>query len=336
MGISTRTLLVIQSVLIVLLLVSTIYLLTTKEFNSSPSPVGKQQLLSPRVYSGLLEPKSFLIVNYAPLKNNIQEYIKATNSTISVYVENMRTGAFVGIDERQGYPPASLNKVQTAMLIMKQVEDGKLSLDTSISIPSAARSNAFGILYTTNETQLPLRVLLEKMLRESDDTAFKTLNPLVDQNDRALLLSYLDYYSDESFDNTKPGEDYPTGLVTPKSIYHLFSSLYLSSVLEPSSSEYILSLLTNNVFDINTLADLPSNVTIAHKFAMKYDGKEEYLHDCGIMYVDNMRIFYCVMTEGVDRKSAEFHIGNIVNGIYEYVITTRTTLDEYKDLYNFD
>ena len=331
----TRLIISVQLILIALLAGSIAYLVNNNETEITETNKG-QRFLSPRIYSGIIEPKSFLIVNYAPLREEIEQYLTQTKGNVSVYVENMRSGAFIGLNERKGYPPASLNKVTTAMLIMKQVEDGKLSLSSKIPIPDNARSNAFGTLYQAEEKELPLNVLFEKMLKESDDTAFKTLNPLVDPNDRSLLLSYLDYYSDESVDRTKPGEDYPTGLVTTKSMYHLFSSLYLSTILEPASSEYILSLMTNTSFDINTLAELPPDVIVSHKFAMKYDGKEQYLHDCGIMYVDNMRVFYCVMTQGIPRSQAEQHIGIIVNGIYSYVVNTRDTLDQYKDLYGFN
>ena len=293
-------------------------------------------LLSPRVYQGIIKPKSFLIVNYAPLKNSIESFIKGNNLTVSVYVENLRTGAFIGINEREGYPPASLNKVLVAMLVMKEVEDGKLSMDSMIDIKEEDRSNTFGTLYKTPGKKLPLRLLMEKMLKESDNSAFNTLNRLPEEHNKALVMTYLDYYSDDSPDATKPGEDSANGLVTPKSIYNVFSSLYLSTVLRPESSEYILSQLTDTVFDIKELANLPENVTIAQKFATKYDGNGQFYHNCGIIYSGEMRLFYCIMTKDIEKVSAEKVIGAIVKSIYSYATDTRKTLDYYRDLYNYD
>jgi len=326
-----KSILIIETLVILMLLA---YIVVPKIINKNEAK--KERLLSPRVYEGILEPKSFLIVNYAPLKNDIGSFIQKNELNVSVYIENIRSGAFVGVNERKGYSPASLNKVLTAILIMKKVEDGELSIDSEIEITDKDRSSAFGDLYKTKENKLPLRVLLEKMLKESDDTAFFVLNRMADPEDRSLIMAYMDYYSDESTDKTKPGEDSEYGLVTPKSMYNIFSSLYLSTILKPENSEYILSLLTNTVFDINEIADLPKNVTVAHKFATKYTGNDKFFHDCGIIYIENGRVFYCVMTKDLDSKTAIELIGAIVHDIYRYHTGTRDTLDYYKKLYHYD
>ena len=343
MNIKWKTIAVVELLLIFILLSASIILI----IHSSRLPSNQQQrlnneinapdtYLSPRVYLGILEPKSFMIVNYAPLKISIESFIQKNGLNMSVYVQNLRDGAAIGINERKGYPPASLDKVHNAILIMKRIEHGELSLDKMIPLNDSLRSSAYGTLDKTPSKELPLKVLMEKMLRESDDTAFKIIATYVDLNDKAFLLSYLDYYSRDSTGNNYPGEDRELGLVTPKSIFNVFSSLYLSTVLEPQDSEYILSLLTGTVFDINKIADLPGNVTVAQKFAAKYTEKDRYLHSCGIMYIDERRLFYCVMTEGMEEKKAEAVIGAVVNSIYTYTINTRAELDKLKEEYNFD
>lgn len=324
--------------LLTILLVIAYFLVNNKPNNQMPSYklFNNTNLLSLRIYTGILEPKSFLIVNYAPLKTSMESFINENNLNISIYVENLRSGAFIGINERRGYPPASLNKITTAMLLMKMAEQGELSLDTKIPINESLKSSAYGDLFKTKATELPLKVLIEKMLKESDDTSFKILKGYVHKEDRTLLLTYLDYYSRDSVDNTLPGEDNELGLVTPKSMYNVFSSLYLSTVLEPKDSEYILSLLTDTVFDIKNIADLPSNVTVAQKFAIKYAANDKYMHSCGIMYIDDRRIFYCVMTKDLSQKTAAEVIGAVVNSIYVYTIDARKELDKLTKQYDFD
>ena len=318
----------IQSIVIVALLVASAALYAKK--NSKADYSG---LLSPRVYAGILEPKSFLIVNYAPLRIDFESYIRKNNLNVSIYIENLRNGAFIGVNERERYSPASLNKVITAILIMKKVEDKKLSLDREIEIEDKFKSNAFGDLYKAKEKKLPLKILLEKMMKESDDTAFKILNSMVNVDDRNLVLSYLDYYGDNNFTKS---EENVKGLVTPKAMYNVFSSLYLSTLLEPKDSEYILSLLTDTVFDIKKIADLPDNVTVAQKFASKYIGNEKYLHSCGIIYIGATRVFYCIMTKDLAMKNATDLIGAMVHNVYSYTVDTKGKLDYYRDLYDFE
>ena len=288
-------------------------------------------LLSPRIYAGILEPRSFLIANFAPLKNGISTFLKEQNISASIYVENLRNGVNMGINENEGYFPASLNKLPVAILIMQKIEDGKLSLDSMLTIEDNDRTDSYGTLYLTKENQLPVRILLEKMLRESDNTAF---NVLFDHFDRSELARLLDYY------NLKENIEYPfkrleygsgTDLVTPIKMYNLFSSLYLSTVLYAQDSEYILSLLTKTTdFDIKALANLPNNVTIADKFGEYYLDDTKLFHDCGIMYIGQSKFFYCIMMKDIEVEDAKHTIGYLVNYIYNYVVYTRTQLDAYK------
>lgn len=289
------------------------------------------KLLSPRIYSGLLEPKSFLLVNYAPLKKNIESFIRENNISVSVSVENLRSGSFIGINERKGYPAASLSKVLTAILILQRVERDELSLDTMIDINDSYKSSSFGTLYKTTEKKLSLKVLIEKMLKESDDTAFITLMSMINKNDSTLLLNYFDYYSDDSFSNTQPYQDYEFGLVTSKSMYNIFSSLYLSTVLNPDHSEYILSLLTDTVFDIKKVANLPDNIVVSQKFGVMNQVNELYFHSCGIIYFGESRVFYCVMTEDLTEDKAIEVVGYIVRNIYSYSTNARIVFDYYKE-----
>ena len=247
MSTKLKRIIIAETILIIILISSLLYIVLFKA-NDNCAVNNLNGLLSPRVYSRVLEPKSFLIVNYAPLRSSFEDYIKKNNLTISVYIENLRNGASIGIDGTRGFPPASLNKVPTAILIMKKVEDGNLSLNSMIPIKDSLRSSSFGDLYLTHEKQLPLHVLMEQMLSKSDDTAFKILSQYEDPNDKAFLLSYLDYYSSGNTINLS-AEGRETDLVSPKSYYNVFSSLYLSSLLTPKDSEYILSLLTNTTFN---------------------------------------------------------------------------------------
>ena len=312
----------IQAILIVAILAASISMYTVKDKKGAGY---NYSLVSQRLFKGVIKPKSLLIVNYAPLRNKLESYTHRNNLTASVYVENLRTGAYMGINERYGYLPASLNKVPIAILVMKKIEDGELTLNTVVDVDKSLNDT------NIRESKLQIRALMEKMLKESDNAAFKTLQNYTDDDDNILVLNYLDYYSDEVVKREGPAEN-NNGLVTPKSIYNLFSSLYLSTILEPQDSNYILSLMTDTVFDIKKIAKLPANVTVSQKFAIIDKDNKQYFHDCGIIYAGEMRIFYCIMTKDLDEKAAINTIGSIVNNIYYYSINTRETLDYYQDL----
>ncbi len=285
-------------------------------------------LLSPRVYSGLLEPKSFLILHFAPLKENINKYVTKNNLNVSVYVESLRNGVWMGINERTGFFPASLIKMPVAILITKKIEDGELSFDTMLEIKDSDRTDSSGELYKTKEKKLPLRIVLEKMLKESDNTAFRVLLRHVDVEDFQLVMDYYNIDVNADFQDEVTAKH--QNLLSPKAMSTLFSSLYFSTVLEPENSEYLLSLLTDTVFDVNQVANIPDDVTIAHKFGETYYGNFRYFHDCGIMYINESRIFYCIMTKGLSGEDAAETSGVIVNEVYHYVIDTKKRFEVYK------
>ena len=329
MNIKLKWVVAFETLVILILVAAVVNLYASKIKTEKVEEMGKIKsttgLLSPRIYAGLLEPKSHLIVNFAPLKEKIQTYITKNNLNASVYVENFRNGAFMGINEKTGFFPASLNKLPVAILIMRDIESGALSFDTKLKILDTDRTDSSGELYKTKENELPLRFVLEKMLKESDNTALRVLLHYIDLEDLQFTIDY--YGLDINVDLQKQQREKKPDLITPKAMSTLFSSLYFSTVLEPGHSEYLLSLLNDTVFPIKQIANLPDDVAIVHKFGENFYGSNKFFHECGIMYIEQSRIFYCVMTKNLSEEAATETIGVVVNEIYHYVKETRIKLD---------
>lgn len=294
---------------------------TTKAQESNEYP-----LLAGRINSHILESQSYLTFNYDDLQREFEDYIMRNNLQVSVYVENIVNGASMGINTEDQYQPASMGKVTIAILILKKIERGELQLDTKLPILDSDRDTNSGTLYLENVTEAPVSFLLQKMLQDSDNTALHVLERNTDGEDYVTLLQkYYGYY-----DNTILDENTPN-LVNVLTMYNIYSSLYLSTVLDANSSQYVLELLSNTTFPIHELAEIPNNVTIAQKYGMKYDSSDAYFHDCGIMYINNMRIFYCVMTKGLNPNDGAEVIGVLVNRIYTYSLQSQSTSDTYKN-----
>ncbi len=265
---------------------------------------------------GFFPPQSNLILNFKPLQTDVQNYVTVNNLNISMYVLNIKDGASFSINATRGYEPASLNKLPVAIVILKKVEEGKLSLDSKLQIKDYHRNDQSGTLYSSPITEMRVRDLLSSMLAESDNTAFRVLSEQVTFEDLQNVSSYLDYYTKDISSNSSNIYQ-----ITPKSTGNLFMSLYLSTYLKPEDSELILSDLVNNSLDIKKYANLPEGVTVSHKYGAYYLNNQSFFHDCGIMYIEESRIFYCIMTQGLDEKSkAPEVIGTIVNKIYKYVL----------------
>ncbi len=321
-----KRLAIIEAIAIVILISAVIWMY----YQNNEIRSNNEELLAPKICAGIDEPKSFSILDFTPLQNDIQKYIDSSHLNISVYVKNYRNGASMGINAGGGYFPASLNKLPIAILIMEKIENGEFTFDMMLNITDDDRKNSSGELYKTKEKQLPVRILLEKLLKDSDNTAFSVLLGYINPNDLKLLLDYygIDLYANYHVKTfSLPNSN---SYISPRLMYNIFSSLYYSTVLEPTNSQYLLSLMTDTVFDIKKTAQLPANVQVSQKFGEAYSNNNKYFHSCGIMYMGKSRIFYCVMTKNASSEEAKKAVGEIVHDIYQYVVATRAKLDQYK------
>jgi beta-lactamase class A len=328
-----KRVIVIETLIIIGLIISLLYAIYSNPNN--PNNITTQYcdkhfydsqvcLLSPTIYTGAIKSNNLMILNLQPLKDDIQNYLnfRTLNSSVGLYILNMQDGVSFGINSNQAYEPASLNKLPIAIIILKKVEKGELSLDTILPIRYEDRDNRSGTLYSTDLNEMTVRDLLYYMLTESDNTAFRVLEEQVTVLDLHDLSSYLDYYT-KDINYTTLNNTYQ---ITPKSTANIFLSLYLSTDLKPEDSELILKDLTNTTysgFDLENYSGLPSNITVADKYAQYYLGNEKFFHDCGIMYIQGSRTFYCVMTKNLDKEPASIVIGDIVNKVYNYIIQER-------------
>ena len=318
---------VIFEAIIIIILIALIINLQSQVNKKPETKIG---LLAPRVYAEVLKPKSYLITNFKPLKQDLVNYLGENNSNVAIYIQNLRSGANMGIHENTAFLPLSLNKLPIAITIMEEVENDQISLDTMIPIRQSDKINTYGYLYKNNKTELPLKILLEEMVKESDNTALNVLLRYIDQDHLNLLLEY--YSIDLSaYYSAKVNYEEHSPLVTPKTMANVFTSLYLSTILEAKDSEYLLSLLTNTTFNVGKIANLPQNITIAHKFGVNYLENNKLFSDCGIMYIEDMRISYCIMTKNMTSEKALETIGVIVNKIYYYIIDEKEILNQYKE-----
>ena len=274
------------------------------------------KLLSPRIYAGIIGPNSHLIFNLNPLEVALRNYIAENNLNVSIFILNLKDSSSIGINHNVEFEPASLNKIPLAMAIMKKVDNGELNLNDMLEIKPEDRDSNQGTLFNSEISKLSVKDLLRYMLSDSDNTAAHVLSREVSVSDIEAVSNYLDFYgTDESY--TTINIPYT---ISAKSTSRLFTSLYLSTFLEADSSEYLLNLLSNSTFDINSYANLPKEVVVAQKYGnyMDANGLRSF-HDCGIIYSADKRFFYCVMTQDLKSEDAVKVIGTIVNSLYTYI-----------------
>ena len=290
---------------------------------SAPQEYG---LLSPKVawldVDTYLEERKAWTVSYQPLKPQINETLSNVGLTghFGVYFEDLTTGAWIGINEKDQYLPMSLLKVPTMVAVLKKVEKEETSLEDYVLLNEEDLNDVSGSLAQKGAGyKITVRELLRIMIKESDNTALLTLNR------RVLTYSELEeakvalgIRSDNETDEA----------ISPKGYSSILRSLYLSTYLRRPFSQIALSIMSETDYNTQLPAGLPADVKVAHKVG--FDASSGLYHDCGIVYVPKKPYILCVMSKDTDYWQANQAISEISQKTYEYVKKelARTTLTQ--------
>lgn len=252
------------------------------------------------------------------IKQSVQAYVDDSIKSgkalkISVYLRSLDQGHWIGINENEEFTAASLLKVPLMIIYYKQSQRDPATLKKEIKYEKMIedmpqniaphRTVQLGGTYTVDQ-------LLRYMIVYSDNIAYRLLLENIDPQ----LLYHLGL--DLQIPIPAPGErEYK---ISPKDYATFFRILYSASYLEDDPSRRALRLLAETEFDEGIAASVPTNITVAHKFAERiYLQGNQQLHDCGIVYAPNNPYLICIMTEGSDLNTLKGVIKDISRIVYE-------------------
>ena len=149
------------------------------------------------------------------------------------------------------YSAASLNKLITAITILKKVDEGKLTLDTTIGRTS-------------------IQALLETMINRSDNDSWDTLNNLATFPSMQEVVKSLDLNNTSMFTNQTTADDMAT----------LLQKLWTKKILSEKSTTLLLSLMQKTETEDRIPIALKSGIEVYHKTGSL---DENALHDVAII-----------------------------------------------------
>lgn len=283
-------------------------------------PSSSDRLLSPLL---LVETSQGNDPRLESAKDNLEKYIKThidsgDVSSAAVYLRDLNNGTWIGINEEEIFAAASLIKIPLIMAYLKKAEEDPAILNKTIKYEASAdivpqnirpqNSIKLGNAYTVDE-------LLDYMVLYSDNTAMELLFKNIDEKVIAELLSDLQL---PALHQEAEGPEYK---ISAKDCAVLFRVLYNATYLNKDLSKKALKLLTSTKFSEGIVAGVPTNITVAHKFAERayMPTNEKQLHDCGIVYCEKRPYLICVMTKGWDFNTLKGIIKEISKIIYRHM-----------------
>jgi beta-lactamase class A len=115
------------------------------------------------------------------LHENIVKHSSISNGIVGVGIIHLETGRELYLNKNERFPMASAVKVPVAVQLMKLVDQGRVHLDSMITIKRGDFSPGSGVIKhrTSPGDELSLVYLLEKMLTISDNSATDIIFRLV-------------------------------------------------------------------------------------------------------------------------------------------------------------
>lgn len=243
-----------------------------------------------------------------------EEKTRGEISQLALYYRDLNNGPWFGINEQDGFIPASLLKLPLAMAFYKETEEKPELLfekiiyeGSNIEVPQHFKP---GVNLVKGQTY-SLEELVEHMLVYSDNVAAGILTQIIDDQTTKNI------YDDLGLVTPK---NYSEHSISVKDYASFLRVLYNSSYLSKTNSEKILGMLVKAQFERGIKGDLPANISVAHKFgeASLPDGTKQ-LHDCGIVYSQNNPFLLCVMTRGNNFDLMDKAISEISSTLFEKV-----------------
>lgn len=258
--------------------------------------------------------KEHYISTLQPLREELQKMSENYgNDKISIYIEYLNSGANISINNDLRIWPASLAKLPLALAVTRKVEKGIWHWDNELVVMEQDRDEKSGREYgAAVGTRYTIRVLVEKMLIESDNTFYNILLRNMDNSEIEEVIEQVGL-------NDLFAED---GKVTAKEYSRLLRSLFVANYLSLENSEYLLYTLSKAEFTSFLSSGFPSEVRFAHKYGENTE-KNVYL-DSGIVYIPNRPVLITVAIEGKtnwqeSKQEAENLMKQIAQLTYEYV-----------------
>lgn len=220
----------------------------------------------------------------------IQQDLQGKDGKFGIYVENLNTAEQYTLNEKEAFPAASLYKLVLMAAILKEVEEGRLSLDdriygTKSGLAETLGGVDFGYEDYSEDIEFSVDEALTRVGRISDNFAAIMLTNKL----RTIRLS-----GDEGSDSTglllkmtanlgMSNTDFLSDPIntTAFDVASYFKRLYNGQIVSKTVSTQIMDYLALSNLNNRIPAKLPEDVKVIHKTGEL----SKVRHDAGIVYL---------------------------------------------------
>jgi len=231
----------------------------------------------------------------------IKKYLETREGTYSFYFEEINSGYLYGLNENKEMISAGCIKLPLAMILLKEVENGKIDLQSKIKIEAGDKTHGSnGIIHEFLGKEYSLFDLLIAMLIQSDNTA---ANKIID------ILSFQridELFKEMGLKNTnlkrvttdvKLEQDELENTTSSFDLSKCFKLLYLKQYLNEENSNLILNILKKQQVTNKIPFYIPRQVQA--DIANKGGSLENIENDTAIIMIPKGKFLFTVMANNL-------------------------------------
>jgi len=251
------------------------------------------------------------------LEHRLQEIAAAVDGVLGYAVLDLTSGERFGHLGGAVFPTASTIKLAIVYELFKQVDEGKVRLDQSITLDRAKAVGGSGVLNELGTPALSIRDYATLMVTVSDNTAANVLIDLVGMENVTSRMTALGLSATKlrrhmmDLDAARRGDE---NVSMPDEIVRLLAALHKGEGLSASGRDQAIALLKKPKAS-RLRRSLPPGIDAADK-----PGELEGVRvDAGIVFAKNRPYILCVMTTYLgSEEQGERAIEEASRAAYDY------------------
>lgn len=249
--------------------------------------------------------------NAAKLERRLLTVLGERTDDYSFYIKVIGEDFELGHQEDELFYPASMYKVPIAILILKDIDEGKYSLDDELTIQDRNKFYTSDQLYhEPSGTSLTVKELLRYMIVFSDNTAWDMLM------DNLLGKTHEIDARIESELGLELTQRVPFQS-TARELGEVYEGLYYNRYLSQESNEYLMELLTNITESQNDR--IPSGLPVGTKVAHKIGTWIGIYEDGGIVFGEKFDYVIVIMNRDTSTQQAIKDISKMSEIVWEFI-----------------
>lgn len=234
----------------------------------------------------------------------LQRTASSSRWRTAVYVKDLQRGYEWAYHAEDLFPAASLIKLPIMVGVFEKIQRGQLSLYSKLKLRRTTRMGGSGSLkWQRDGTQYTVRYLLEKLIKESDNTAMLLL---LDEVGIGFLQQYFPQmglvYTEINSDGLRLDSNgvRTENYTTAREMGAVLERIYRGELVNGFASELMLDILKRKRARTRLAKHLPPGWQIAHKTGLL----RRSCHDAGIVFSPNGDYVLVVLTGRVDSYPA--------------------------------